>query len=125
MKTRQKRTFTLRGGQYLRRIAARTANVKPSDFVFSGDVGDEKFDERVFNSMWTELMAGIKLDYKSLKITWYSLRHFGITQRLRAGNSIYDVSEVAGTSVAYIQKHYGHFDQEMSKRVALKEFALV
>lgn len=125
VKTRQTRTFTLRGGQYLRRIAARTANVKPSDFVFSGDAGDEKFDERVFNSMWAELMAGIKLDYKSLNITWYSLRHFGITQRLRAGNSIYDVSEVAGTSVAYIQKHYGHFDQEMSKRVALKEFALV
>jgi len=60
------------------------------------------------------------LDYKKRNLTYYSLRHFGITCRLRAGASIFDLAKVAGTGVIYIQNHYGHFDQEMSRAVALR-----
>jgi hypothetical protein len=68
-------------------------------------------------------MLGIGIDYKKRNLTWYSLRHFGITCRLRAGASVFDVSKIAGTSVAFIESNYGHFDQAMSRAVALKNFS--
>jgi hypothetical protein len=42
---------------------------------------------------------------------------------LRAGATVFDLAKVAGTGVIYIQNHYGHFDQEMSRAVALKNFS--
>ena len=42
--------------------------------------------------------------------TLYSLRHFYATQRLDNGASVYVVAQNMGTSVAQIQKHYGHTD---------------
>ena len=69
-------------------------------------------------------MLGIGLDYRKRNVTWYSLRHFGITCRLRAGASVFDVSKVAGTGIAFIQAHYGHFDQEMSRSMSLKNFTI-
>ena len=61
-------------------------------------------------------------DYKTRNITYYSLRHFGITCRLRAGANVFDLAKIAGNSVGDIEKHYGHFDQAMSRAVALKNF---
>jgi hypothetical protein len=69
-------------------------------------------------------MKGIGLDYEAENITWYSLRHFGITCRLKAGASIYEISKIAGTSVGFIEKHYGHFDEAMAKSVAMKNFSI-
>ena len=67
-------------------------------------------------------MSGIGIDYRARNLTWYSLRHFGITCRLRAGASVFDVSKLAGTSVSFIDTHYGHFDDAMAREVALKNF---
>jgi len=68
------------------------------------------------------MMEGIGLNYKKRNVTWYSLRHFGITCRLRANGSIFDVSSIAGTSVSNIEKHYGHTYFEIMKAAALKNF---
>jgi len=57
-------------------------------------------------------------------VTWYSLRHFGITARLRADANVFDIAKVAGTSVGFIEKNYGHFDQAMSRAMSLKGYRI-
>ena len=123
-KNRKSRLITTRGGEYFKRAYSRTEFRDAEDYVFCGDAGDERLSKKCLYDAWKELMTGIKLAYKKRKVTWYSLRHFGITCRLRAGASVFDVSKVAGTGIAFIQAHYGHFDQAMSRTMSLKNFTV-
>jgi len=122
-KTRKTRTITVRGGEYFKRLYQRTEFKSKNDLVFCGRSGKVGYPRNKFYGYWEELMNLCGLDYKKRNLTYYSLRHFGITCRLRAGASIFDLAKVAGTGVIYIQNHYGHFDQEMSRAVALKNFS--
>ena len=54
------------------------------------------------------------------KLTYYSLYHFGITMRLRMGESIFTVANMLGTSVGHIESHYGHIDEQMKIDATLK-----
>lgn len=121
-KTRKSRTITVRGGEYFKRLHQRTTFKGKDDLVFCGKSGKVGYPRNKFYGYWEELMGLSKLDYKKRNLTYYSLRHFGITCRLRAGASVFDLAKIAGTGVIYIQNHYGHFDQEMSRAVALKNF---
>lgn len=69
---------------------------------------------------WRELMflMGIP-DYKVNNLTYYSLRHFGITEKVRAGCKYQDIARVAGTSIMHIENTYLHADDEMDLAVAL------
>lgn len=121
-KTRRSRVITTRGGEYFKRLYERTKFREKSDLVFCTEAGDKRLRKRTLYGAWDELMQGIGLDYKTRNVTWYSLRHFGITCRLRAGASIFDISKIAGNSVSDIERNYGHFDQDMAIAAALKNF---
>ncbi len=70
-------------------------------------------------------MRGIGIyDYQTRKLTWYSLRHFGITCRIRAGNTYSEIAEMAGTAAVNIESHYKHYDDEILKSAALKSFQI-
>ena len=70
-------------------------------------------------------MNDIGIDnYKERKLTWYSLRHFGITLRVMAGVSLIDLSKLAGTSVAHIENTYLKYSEEQSRTAALKNFKI-
>jgi hypothetical protein len=72
--------------------------------------------------MWGEVMTVSGLgNFAERKLTWYSLRHFGITQRLRAEVEISALANMVGTSVAQIERHYGHIDGNMKERVMTKD----
>jgi hypothetical protein len=43
---------------------------------------------------------------------------------LAAGASIFDVAKVAGSSSVNIDKHYGHFSQQMSRSMSLKSLII-
>lgn len=122
-KTRRTRIITVRGGEYFKRLYQRTTFKNKDDLVFCGRSGAIGFPRNKFYAYWDELMGLSGFDYKKRNLTYYSLRHFGITCRLRAGASIFDLAKIAGTGVLYIQQNYGHFDQEMSRAVALKNFS--
>lgn len=122
-KTRKERLITVRGGEYFKRLYQRTSFKEKDDFIFCGSDGKSKFSRKRWYACWEELMRGIKIDHKDRNLTWYSCRHFGITCRLRAGASVFDVAKIAGTGVAFIQDHYGHFDQQMSINASLKNFS--
>lgn len=129
-KNRKTRLITCRGGEYLKRLRDRTmaqrkrlkTTIDRNDYVFCSDLGTERFPKKKFYDAWSELMLGIGVDYKKRNLTWYSLRHFGVTCRLKAGASVFDIAKIVGTSVYFIEQHYGHFDQSMAKTVALKNF---
>jgi integrase len=122
-KTRRSRKVTTRGGEYLQRLHSRAEHKSKNDFIFCGKSGDVRLPKMMFYDAWADLMRGIGIEYKERNLTWYSLRHFGITCRLKAGASVFDISKIAGTGVTNIEQRYGHFDQSMARSVALKNFS--
>ena len=69
-------------------------------------------------------MAAIDINYKERNLTWYSLRHFGITCRIRAQVKLSDISKLAGTSVSHIETTYGHWDDDMLRQASIKNFTV-
>jgi integrase len=57
------------------------------------------------------------------RATLYSIRHSTITDLMHAGVDSLTVAQLAGTSVAMIEKHYGHLTQDHA-RSALEALAL-
>jgi len=42
--------------------------------------------------------------------------------RLAAGVTVWNISKIAGTGVAFIENHYGHAMDEMMKSAALQQY---
>lgn len=121
-KTRKQREIITRGGRYFDRIKKRSRFTDSEDFVFTEIDSSKQFSKTKLYDYWRELMDIIDMPYRDRNITYYSLRHFGITMRLGAGVSIWDVAKIAGTGVEYIEKHYGHASHEMMANAAMKEY---
>ncbi len=124
-KTRNSRRVICRGGEYIERLKKNSTNTKPDNFLFSAIGGTSKLDRKKWYLHWKNLMNGIGIpNYSERQLTWYSLRHFGITCRIRAKVPYADISKIAGTSVTHIETHYGHYDDAMLKSTALKNFQI-
>lgn len=123
-KIRRSREITVRGGEYFRRLFERAIFREAEHLIFHAGDGKTEFNKNKIYGYWAELMDGIGVKYHERNITWYSLRHFGITCRLAAGASVFDVAKVAGSSSIHIDKHYGHFSQDMSRLMSLKSLVL-
>ena len=122
-KTRRTRLITTRGGHFFRRLRAQSKFTNPDHYIFCGVSGEVRYSRRKFYAAWAVLMELAKIeDHKNRQVTWYSLRHFGVTCRLKAGATSFDVAKIVGTGTNFIDQHYGHFDQAMSKAVALKNY---
>ena len=68
-------------------------------------------------------MEGIGItNWEDRKLSWYSLRHFGITQRVQSGVDLINISKMAGTSVKHISDTYLHYRKEQSRTAALKSY---
>ena len=123
-KTRKGRRIPVRGGEYIERIRARATHTGPEDFVFCAIGKNTKPRTMFWYEHWAVLMASIGIDCKERNLTWYSLRHFGITCRIRAKILLSDISQLAGTSVSHIESHYGHYDDDMLRQASLKNFTV-
>jgi len=124
-KTRTSREVVCRGGEYVERLKKRTKYTDANDYIFASTNGTTRISKRKWYAHWKNLMEGIEIeDYAERKLTWYSLRHFAITCRIRSGVSYFDISHLAGTSVSNIESIYGHWDSEMKKTAAMKNFAI-
>ena len=123
-KTRKQRRVPVRGGEYLERIRARAIHTDPEDFVFCAVGKQTKPRAHFWYDHWSVLMAAIDIDYKKRNRTWYSLRHFGITCRIRAKVMLSDISQLAGTSVSHIESHYGHYDDDILRQASIKNFTV-
>ncbi len=121
-KVRKNRIFFCRGGQYFKRLKERQKHTNDEDLVFSMD-GKKSIDHRMLRKHWHALMKGIGItNYYERKLTWYSLRHYGITQRVVSGVDLIDISQMAGTSVKHIESTYLKYHKEQSRTAALKSY---
>jgi integrase len=123
-KVRKTRQVVSRGGQYFARLKERAKHTSDDDYVFASIGGTSRIAKQKWYAHWRNLMIGSGIDWKKRNITWYSLRHFGITCRLRAGVSLNEIREIAGTSVSTIERHYAHIDESMLRRAAMKNFKI-
>lgn len=127
-KNRKSRRILTNGGQYLDRLKTYSKWVDKDDYVFSNPNENKRLVKDTFYKYWYAIIKYTGADklrnpkggYKHL--TFYALRHLGITFRLMSGVSIYEVSVIAGTEVRHIENHYSHLDITKMKDTALKTF---
>ena len=124
-KVRTSRDIITRGGEYIKRLKKNSEFTAPHHYLFSNKNGKHQLGARELYKHWYALMEGIGINnHRERKLTYYSLRHFGITMRLRMGESIFTVANMSGTSVGHIESHYGHIDEQMKIDAALKHIKI-
>jgi integrase len=109
-KNRKSRTVVARNGHYFERIKTYSNFIEKDDYVFTRKEINKLISKSQYYRYWHKLMEYSGLNKLEKKLSYYSLRHFGITARLYSGVNYYDVSKVAGTNVSNIEKHYEHMD---------------
>jgi integrase len=123
-KVRSTRHMITRGAEYFLRLKKRTEFTEPQHLLFSLN-GVVPLDDRKWQKHWYHLMDEIGIpNHKERKLTWYSLRHFGITMRVMANVSLIDLSKLAGTSVSHIENTYLKYSEAQSRTAALKNFSI-
>jgi len=111
-KVRKSRVFVSRGGEHFDRLKQISKHTKKEDFVFTMDNGTHwnKHNRRALDYQFHKLMERVGIDdYKARNVSLYSLRHYGITQRLT--NGVTNLTQFAldcGTSVNHITNTYYH-----------------
>ena len=68
------------------------------------------------------IKAAVKLTGLPDSTTTYTIRHSIITELVTGGLDLLTVAQLSGTSVAMIEKHYGHFRAEHASK-ALEKLA--
>jgi site-specific recombinase XerD len=77
--------------------------------------------KEVYYSLWKDLLKRAELHERD-KLTWYSLRHTYATFRLLNGLSVFVLAKNLGTSVKFIEEHYGHVETaQMRDEIAFKK----
>ena len=124
-KVRNSRLVVARGGEYFERLITHSQTTDAGDLIFSFDGGDKRISARHWAHYWSELMIGAGIhDWKERNLTWYSLRHFGITCRVKAGANVVALAKMAGTSISHIENTYMKFSEEIAASEALKNFSV-
>ena len=125
-KVRNTRTIVVRGGEYIQRLRTYSPFIDSDDLLFTNKTGTHPLGTRELYKHWDVVMRGIGIDdHSQRKLSYYSLRHFGITMRMKNSVPIADVAAIAGTSVHHIETHYRHIDDEVMIDSALRNFSPV
>jgi len=140
-KRREARTFHAKGGEYFKRLKERQQFTDDEHLIFSMD-GKKSLSVDVWSKHWKVLMKGIGIEYhytylkdendnfildddnEALKtgrnISYYSLRHTMITNRVKSNVPLIDIAKTVGTSFGHIEKTYLHYEDAQSRTSALK-----
>lgn len=127
-KVRKSRVIVVRGGQHFDRLRKLTKEYFASTTdlknvfnleklnVFCNEKGNQITAETLYYH-YPQVMKLAKIDdWKERNLTYYSLRHFGITKRLQANVNPLTLSKVCGTSLKHLTETYYHADEtEMVK----------
>ena len=74
---------------------------------------------KIYNH-WNQMLEETGLNKHKEPPTFYHLRHFYATQRLRAGVRPFFLHENLGCSMKYLEDHYGHVDVTVVRQDLLK-----
>ncbi|MDP6645521.1 MAG: tyrosine-type recombinase/integrase [Rhodospirillales bacterium] len=123
-KNRKARKVLARGGDYFERLKRFSKHTKNDDLVFVDNDTGKAIPKKVYYELWKDLIGKVGISTENRTLTYYSLRHFGITARRYAGVSFEDLSLLAGTSFSFIENHYSHVDTGRLMREAVKDFSV-
>lgn len=86
------------------------------DFLF---MHKDRTQFKSFTGQFNRALAATDLtkDYRGVKRTPYSLRHYYITEQLRRGVDAYILARNVGTSVKMLEEHYDHNTNERYKEM--------
>ena len=122
-KNRKSRTVLCIGGNVLMGMKNISKFTSDNDYVFSRLEENKMISKSQYYRLWNSLLKFSKMTEQEIdkKLTYYSLRHFGITMKLYAKTPHYDVAKLAGTSVHFIERHYEHLDFILMKYDVINE----
>ena len=110
-KVRKTRDLFCRESKYFHRISEISKFKGNDDFIFchyDGNVITPRQKSEFWNSVIK--ISGIKSEGR--KLSFYSLRHYFVTQRWKSGVQLRDIANSCGTSVYQLEKTYYHIDEE-------------
>jgi integrase len=111
-KVRSTRRVICQGGGFLAGLKTLLKPKGKDALVFSID-GVTEFAEKHLLKHFYAILEIAGIDYRGRNIVPYSLRHYMITNRLRAGLQYRQVAKMVGNSASEIEKTYHHlFDDE-------------
>lgn len=123
-KNRKARTVQGMRGDFFDRIKEYSKHKKPSDYVFVDNETGGQLRKETYYKLWKELMQHAGLQDRD-KLTWYSTRHTYATFRLlnAEGLDVFTLAKNMGTSVKFIEDHYGHVEtaQKRTELVSKKQ----
>ena len=108
-------------GGFFERIRRYSNFTGRGDWVFVDNETGEQLGRKVYYRLWDELLVRAGLKDTTKRLTYYSLRHTYCTMRLMAGVSVFLLARNMGTSVKYIEEHYGHVDIDVMRKELTRE----
>ena len=122
-KVRKSRWVHCRGGEYIERWKV---ICKENGRDFTGNVFSLNGKEYLrYNThrQFKKIMSLAQIDEeRKAQLVPYSLRHFMITERVKAGLSFSKIAVMCGTSVRQIENTYLHLNEEMMKSSAKADY---
>ena len=106
--------------------------IKRDELIFVNQMTGKRWSTRIWEDYFKECLVearlanwrkdmerggsgGLRVDIISKKtLSFYSIRHFHITQRLKEGTPLATVARNTNTSMQYIEKHYYHYRADES-----------
>lgn len=83
---------------------------KNNDLVFVDNDTGKELSKKVYYKLWDEIIRETGLKDSEKNYTYYCLRHTFATWRINANVNVFDLSQILGCSVKFIEDHYGHVD---------------
>jgi len=110
-KVRQTRDLFCRESKYFHRISEISKYKGNDDYIFCHYDGG-KITTRQKSIFWNSIIELSGIDVEGRKLSFYSLRHYFVTQRWKSGIQLRDIAHSCGTSVHQLEKTYYHIDEE-------------
>ena len=95
-------------GDLFQRLKKHTEFTDAGDYIFADPKTGSMPDKKIYYRHGDEIIRNTGLKSKHPKPTFYCLRHTYATFRLLEDVPVFDIAENMGTSVKFIEEHYGH-----------------
>jgi integrase len=119
-KVRKDRELFCRESVYFERLSEISKYKAARDMIFTAFKGNQ-ITSRQKSLFWKEVISLAKVKTTDRKLSFYSIRHYFVTQRWKAGVQLRDIANSCGTSVNQIEKTYYHIDEEKMIETAVMD----
>ena len=123
-KVRKDRYFIARRGDLFDEIKELQDNEFCSDKDYVFNIEGNAITKRMLYWHWDKICESLGLERKQRNLTYYSLRHFFITQRINNGATFLMLSKICGTSMTQLEQTYYHVDtKQLTDAILSKNIA--